>query len=214
MPETSTPKRERLIDAALELAYRHGFSETSLADIAAEAAVPLGNVYYYFRTKEALGSALVERRAAQYAAMQSQWDALDDPRRRLHAFVAMTVANQDGLARSGCPIGSLCTELAKEGGPVADQAGAIFAELLGWLTEQFRALHAAAGQPGATGPDPAADALHLLSATEGVSVLAHSLGAAELVSREGARLTAWIDRLAGVPAHQPATDETTTETTA
>ncbi|MBI3686035.1 MAG: TetR/AcrR family transcriptional regulator [Actinobacteria bacterium] len=191
MPTTN--KRDRLVDAARTLAYRQGFRATTLADVAAEAAVPLGNVYYYFRTKESLGAALVDRWAAEYKTLRTRWDALPDPRDRLLAFVEMTVANRDGLARSGCPIGTLCTELGKEGGPLADRGARIFGDLLVWLADQFRAL----GGPA----DPDEQALQLLSATEGASVLAHSLGSATLVSREGARLTRWINDLAAAPAH-------------
>ena len=52
-------KRTRLIETAMNLAYRNGFRETSLADIAQAAHVPVGNVYYYFKTKEELGEAVV-----------------------------------------------------------------------------------------------------------------------------------------------------------
>src|SRR5260370_39533923 len=52
-------KRERLIVAAKLAFYRQGFSTTSLADVAALAEVPLGNVYYYFRTKDNLVSAVI-----------------------------------------------------------------------------------------------------------------------------------------------------------
>ena len=55
-------KRTRLIETATKLAYARGFRETSLADIAAAARVPVGNVYYYFKTKEELAEAVVERR--------------------------------------------------------------------------------------------------------------------------------------------------------
>ena len=48
----------------MKLAYRDGFRESSLADIAKAAHVPVGNVYYYFKTKEELGEAVVERRLA------------------------------------------------------------------------------------------------------------------------------------------------------
>src|SRR6266550_2026003 len=51
MPKTKTDKRSRLIQTAVKLAYRHGFRTTSLADIAEAAKVPVGNVYYYFKTK-------------------------------------------------------------------------------------------------------------------------------------------------------------------
>jgi hypothetical protein len=38
-------KRTRLIETATKLAYGRGFRETSLADIAQAARVPVGNVY-------------------------------------------------------------------------------------------------------------------------------------------------------------------------
>ena len=52
-----TDKRVRLIEAAKVLIHQQGFHLTTLADIAQEADVPLGNVYYYFKTKEAIGEA-------------------------------------------------------------------------------------------------------------------------------------------------------------
>src|SRR6516165_3905370 len=45
-------KRDRLIAAAVLLLHRHGVERTTLADIAKAADVPVGNVYYYFKTKD------------------------------------------------------------------------------------------------------------------------------------------------------------------
>ncbi|MBC7298802.1 MAG: helix-turn-helix transcriptional regulator, partial [Demequina sp.] len=63
MPRPATDKRERLADAALHLAYRHGFASTSIADIAEHAGVASGSVYYYFKTKDDVGLAVVDRLA-------------------------------------------------------------------------------------------------------------------------------------------------------
>jgi AcrR family transcriptional regulator len=38
--------RTRLLQAAEKTTYLYGFGSTSIADIANEAGVPLGNVYY------------------------------------------------------------------------------------------------------------------------------------------------------------------------
>src|SRR5919197_5061390 len=103
-------KRRRLVEAAMKLSYEQGYSRTTLADIAGEADVPLGNVYYYFKTKEAIGEALVEQRLADYRALRERWEEHPDPRNRLAAFVQMTLDKRRDLARSGCPIGSLCSE--------------------------------------------------------------------------------------------------------
>ena len=62
-------KRTRLIEAAAKLVYERGFANTALSDIAREAEVPLGNIYYYFKTKAEIGEAIV---AQQLAAFEDQ----------------------------------------------------------------------------------------------------------------------------------------------
>jgi len=104
-------KRRRLVDAAATLFYEQGFNRTTLADIAGEADVPLGNVYYYFKTKDAIGEAMVEQRLSDFRALRARWEERGDARDRLRSFVRMTVDNRRQLARSGCPIGSLALEL-------------------------------------------------------------------------------------------------------
>src|SRR5687767_8416288 len=139
----STPRSDRrsqLVRAAVDLVHRQGFARTTLADIAAEVGMPLGNVYYYFKTKEAIGQAIVEHRAAAFATRLRAWDDEPDPLRRLEAFVQMTADNRETLARSGCPIGTLCAELNKDGGALAEQASGLFAATLEWLEAQFREL--------------------------------------------------------------------------
>jgi AcrR family transcriptional regulator len=47
MGKPQPDKRTRVIETAMKLAYRNGFRETSLADIAEAARVLVGYVYYY-----------------------------------------------------------------------------------------------------------------------------------------------------------------------
>src|SRR5207244_5784947 len=132
-------KRTRLIETAMKLAYRNGFRETSLADIAQAAQVPVGNVYYYFKTKEELGEAVVERRLAQFREFREEIDRLSSPKERLFAFVESIQGKREQLARGGCPLGGLCSELQKEGGALAKKSAALFTEPMGWFEEQLRA---------------------------------------------------------------------------
>jgi AcrR family transcriptional regulator len=60
MPKTEGDSRTRLLQAAEKTTYLYGFGSTSLADIAKAAEVPLGNIYYYFKTKDEIGGAIVE----------------------------------------------------------------------------------------------------------------------------------------------------------
>src|SRR5258708_37133746 len=103
-------KRTRLIETATKLAYGRGFRETSLADIAEAARVPVGNVYYYFKTKEELAEAVVERRLEEFHAARAEWDRLSSPKERLVAFLGSGAANRVQPARGGCPVRCRCSE--------------------------------------------------------------------------------------------------------
>lgn len=171
----------------MTLIYRHGFKETRLADIAEEANVPPGNVYYYFKTKEEIGAAIVDERLSQIKTLHQKLEKLNSPQERLCAFVGMTLDNRKVLARGGCPIGTLCTELHKEDGPLANQSTVLFAEMLKWLKAQFEALD--------KGNDSQGLAVHLLSSLQGIAVIAHTLGDSEIVVAETERLRGWIRAL-------------------
>src|SRR5579863_3770981 len=180
-------KRTRLIETATKLAYGRGFRETSLADIAEAAHVPVGNVYYYFKTKEELGEAVVERRLAQFRELRQEIDRLSSPKKRLFAFVESIHGNRERLARGGCPLGDLCSEFQKEGGVLAKKSAALFTEPMGWLEEQFRA----AGHE----EDAQELSAHLFCAYQGMAVVAHAANDPDLVVMETKRLKNWIGTL-------------------
>jgi TetR/AcrR family transcriptional regulator, transcriptional repressor for nem operon len=187
MATRQTEKRDRLIQTAAALVYQQGFHHTTLADIAQQAQVPLGTVYYFFKTKEAIGEAVVEYRLNESREQCQQSENDPDPRARLQSFIQMMLDNDQTLAQSGCPIGTLCSELHKQGGPLAQHASKIFESLLAWLTTQFQLM----GKQ-----DESEDlALHLLSAIQGAVVLAQSFQTPEYFEREAGRLKEWIRTL-------------------
>src|SRR5262249_37664786 len=53
--------REAILDAALDLFHRRGFTETTMRDIGRAAGVALGAAYYYFPSKDAIVHAFFER---------------------------------------------------------------------------------------------------------------------------------------------------------
>jgi TetR/AcrR family transcriptional regulator, transcriptional repressor for nem operon len=180
-------KRTRLIETATKLAYGRGFRETSLADVAEAARVPVGNVYYYFKTKDELAEAVVERRLEEFRAAQAEWNRWSSPKERLLAFVGSVQANREQLARGGCPFGSLCSELHKEGGTLAKKSATLFTEPIGWLEKQFQA----AGHD----KDSRELAMHLFSAFQGMAAVAHGTNEPDLVVMEVRRLKNWINTL-------------------
>jgi AcrR family transcriptional regulator len=186
-----TDKRAQLIAAAETVARGPGFTHSSLADIAACADVPVGNVYYWFKTKRELGAALVEARATHYRALREHWDQTLPPRRRLDAFIDMVAANKDALAAEGCPIGSLCTELRRHDRVLAAQAGTLLSDFLRWLEAQFRALGHGRASAGL--------ARHILSVLQGASLLSYALDDPAYVAAEARNLKRWLAGLRPKP---------------
>ncbi|GAC1374781.1 MAG: TetR/AcrR family transcriptional regulator [Ktedonobacteraceae bacterium] len=185
---TITPKRERLIEAAQTMFYHQGVNRTTLADIANRAQVPLGNVYYHFRTKEALVEAVIQAHERELRAMFARWEELPDPHERLLALFTFCQQQESILARYGCPHGSLCLELDKEDNALASVAAHMLQVYLDWAQAQFMQL----GRDEQEAKDLAID---LISALQGTFVLAASLRAPELLEHKLQRLRNWIRTL-------------------
>src|SRR5215469_14056513 len=132
MQKTKADNRTRLLRAAEETTYRYGFGNPAIADIAKEARIPLGNVYYYFKTKDEIGSAIVEQRVTRFRKLLQDFDKRGSPKERLCLFVDTKIRNREALSRSGCPVGTLCSELRKLGSAAADKSTALFAEAHSW----------------------------------------------------------------------------------
>lgn len=187
MPNLRSDSRTRLLHAAVDVTYRNGFDNAALADIARQAKVPLGNVYHYFKTKGQIGDAIVQLRLTRFKKLLQELDKSGSPKERLCGFVQIKIKNSGELARSGCPVGTLCTELQKHGGAVARNSRVLFATCLDWMESQFAAL--------GKGEDSRGLAVHLLSATQGVSLLAHTFHDPRMITNEAARLKNWIRAL-------------------
>jgi TetR/AcrR family transcriptional repressor of nem operon len=179
--------RTRLLRAAEQTTYRYGFGNAAIADIAKHARIPVGNVYYYFKTKDAIGDAIIELRVSRFRELLQELDKAGSPKERLCGFVQIKVKNREELARSGCPVGTLCSELRKLGGTAAKHSKVLFEMALAWMEAQFKAMDKGGESRGL--------ALHLLSATQGVSVLAHTFRDPNLITNEAARLKEWIRAL-------------------
>lgn len=194
-------KRSQLVQAAGDLVHKRGFNRTTLADIADEAGVALGNIYYYFKTKSEIGEAIVEHRAGNLQMLLQMLDELPDPRARIGGFIESASDNRSALTRSGCPVGTLCAELRKEEGESSKaaikNAAKMFGPILGWLEAQFRELGMADESRGL--------AEHVLAGLQGASLLSHSFGRPNYVVEEAQRLHKWVAELKPVRRAHDAT---------
>ena len=195
---TARGKRDRLVAAASDLVHRQGVERTTLADIAQVADVRLGNVYYYFKTKDDILAAVMQARVDQ---LEATFAALErghrSPKARLTALVRVVAGQAGSVARFGCPYGTLCSELVKRADGVEPLAARLMQVLTGWVEQQFRAM----------GRRDARDlAVEFVAAYQGGAVLTSALGQPELMTRHARRLERWLDAL---PTSTRGSQETT-----
>jgi len=181
-------KRERLVEAARQMLYEQGVERTTLAEVAAAADVAPGNVYYYFKTKDDLVEAAIMAHAQDVRDALAALEAHRTPKARLRALVRMLTEQREQVAQSGCPHGTLCSELDKRSDRLSDECAAMMRLSLAWAEEQFK-------QMGRR--DAGELAVALISAYQGVALLTNTFRDPEMMAREAKRLERWIDGLAG-----------------
>ena len=105
--------RDKIVESARELFFAQGFATTSIADILKRSRVNSGSLYYFFRTKEQLLVAVLEKYKTMLEPMvlAPAYRRATDPIGRLFAVLEgyrRLLAATD--FRLGCPIGNLALE--------------------------------------------------------------------------------------------------------
>ena len=187
LTEPMQGKRERLVAGASEVIHRQGVERTTIADIARAADVPVGNVYYYFKTKDELVEAAIDSHMRDIRALLDSLERHRTPQARLKALVRELTAQRELAARYGCPLGSLCSELDKRTDGLDRECAEMLSLPIDWAEQQFRLI----------GRRDARDlAVALMASYQGIALLTNTFRDPELMTREARRLERWIDSLA------------------
>ena len=112
-PRDPERTRERLLQAASREIYRSGFQSASLDTILAAAGVTKGALYYHFKSKEALGYAVVDEIIAP--DVHGKWvyplQGVKDPIRALIGAVQRIPVRLEDV-RGGCQLNNLAQEMS------------------------------------------------------------------------------------------------------
>ena len=189
--------RARIVSAADDLFYRRGFENTSFSDIADAVEISRGNFYHHFKSKDAILDAVIQHRLVDAEGMIEQWDQKHEhPLERIRSFIDILIRNRPLIVRYGCPVGTLCTELAKLSHSARPEANRLFALFRAWLRRQFEHL----------GERKDADtlAMQLLARTQGVATLANAFDDERFIGREVRAMHDWLNAYAPDTARRPA----------
>ena len=180
--------RENIVETADRLFYQRGFEHTSFADIADDVEISRGNFYHHFKSKDEILDAVIDLRLARTQEMLDQWEAKGkSPAERIRSFINILIMNQSKIKLFGCPVGTLCTELAKLDHASKTEANKLMTLFRTWLRKQFTEL----------GRKNDADelAMYLLSQSQGVATLSNTFRDEKFVKREVSRMEEWLTSL-------------------
>ena len=176
---------DHIVEAADRLFYRQGYEHTSFSDIANAVRISRGNFYYYFKAKDEILDAVIKARLANTRTMLKQWEIEGkEPTDRIRSFINILVANRADIKRYGCPVGTLCTELAKLSHASQSEANKLFTLFRTWLRRQFTLLGREA--------DADALAMHLLARSQGVATLASTFHDDRFIEQEVGQMHEWL----------------------
>lgn len=124
------------MEAARILFWQRGYGPTTLADVTKRAKANPGSLYYFFKTKEELLLAVMERHTALQwpAVMEPAFKAVEDPMVRIFAVLE---GYRQGLIAGkfagGCPVANLALEVADTVPEARTKIAANFDGWVGWI---------------------------------------------------------------------------------
>ena len=176
MASANPSTRLALVDQARRLMLERGYSATTLDQVCAAAGVSKGAFFHYFKTKEALGQAVLARHGelSQQAYRDAPFLSKTDPLERLLGYVEFTASLVRHPVRDACLFGMFSQELAASEPQFRLGCASAFAQWAGGLKamlEDARQRHAPRARISV---DEAAE--HFIAVFEGALILAKAKG--------------------------------------
>ncbi len=124
--------REAVLEAATRLIHLKGYQHTTLDDVLTASGVGKGNFYHYFRSKEDLGFAILDRMIETFMSRGIEPCFADPDERRLDQIRCFLGRVREALQARNCVGGCLFGNLAAELADVHEGFRARLAELFAW----------------------------------------------------------------------------------
>src|SRR5437870_9155469 len=176
LAETKSAKgaatRDQILDAAARLIHLQGYHCTTLDDVLRESGVGKGNFYYYFKSKEDLGYAILDQIIGSFLERTLE-PCFSDPEGQALAQIRCFLDRLLEVQRAsncvgGCPLGNLAAELSDVHEGFRARLASVFAA---WRERLTLALRAEQGRGVGDACRPEAVADFLVASLEGAILL-------------------------------------------
>jgi TetR/AcrR family transcriptional regulator, transcriptional repressor for nem operon len=129
---TREDTKQRILNNGAMLVHSKGFINTGIQEILDASSVPKGSFYFYFKSKEEFGQALVEHYSKFISALFEKY--LDDtnrpPLERLQRFFDDSCKFYTSAKfSSGCPIGNLSQEMSDLSEPLREKLNEAYSKM-------------------------------------------------------------------------------------
>jgi len=98
-PEDKARKRDLILDATMKLVMERGYTKTTMTDVAREAGIGRGTVYWHFESKEDLAYALMHREIAKIE--QGYGPVLEAPGSAMEKIEMFAMVSMHALHEAG-----------------------------------------------------------------------------------------------------------------
>lgn len=195
-------KLGKLIDAAVKLVLKQGYSATTVDQICAEAGVTKGSFFHYFSSKEDICFAAMNTWSGYWRGIldEAKFEELEDPLDRVYRLLdTMQAAYLNSPGGVGCVVGTVAQELSSPNDKFRDVCLGHFQD---WVTFAAGLLRdAKAARPPKVDFDPEELAWWLHSFVQGTLLIARSKQEPEFIVANIRHCRAYIEHLfGGTPA--------------
>lgn len=114
--QAHSPTKEKLLEAAQRLMLAKGYEATSVGEICKAAKLTKGSLFHYFKSKEDLGKAVLERfcQSMQERLQAGPFRRKRDPLERIDGMLEFMIQmSRDPVAIQGCLPGNFAQELSE-----------------------------------------------------------------------------------------------------
>lgn len=204
--ETTTLKgpngRTRLLDAAITLMRKQGYTATSVDELCAAAGVTKGAFFHHFPSKEALGAEAAHRWSETTGAMfaSAAYHQRADPLERFMAYIDLRLALINGPPEAfTCYVGTVVQETFAASESIRE---ACRASIWGHARTLEADIAEALAEHGVEGVTARSLALHSQAVLQGAFILAKASGDPAVAVESVIHLKRYICRLFGLPEDQ------------
>jgi TetR/AcrR family transcriptional repressor of nem operon len=196
MADAPHQSKAKLLDAAVDVVRRRGYSATRVEDICAAAGVTKGSFFHHFDSKDDLALAAADhwRRNASALFESADFNKLADPLARFLGYLDFRKAMLRGdVAEYTCFAGTVIQEAYATHPQLRDACERGIAQNVAWLTP----IIAAAMQKYRIKSDWTATslAMHTQAVLQGAFILAKAEGQADVAADSVAHLRRYVEML-------------------